>query len=138
MTESPASQPGSQRYGTKMPLTEEERMNIPRPPRPAPERRRRGGLGVAISVVIVAVVILVALWYVFLRPGTGNSPEGAFRGLVDAINRADAEDAVGHTTLHFASGSDFQSEVASLEDKWVEDGQMQITIKSIVVLYYDD
>lgn len=90
-----------------------------------------------IVLLVAALVVVAALWYVYLRPSQNNGPEGTVRDMIDAMNRKDATDYVGQTTIMLGNPTLIETEISDYEQMWTEDSYPQLKIISLEVTYGD-
>lgn len=130
----PAQQVG---VGRKVPLTESESTELEKSLRTRIEKKRSGKKVAAIIIAIV-VVIAVFLAYNYLLTPRGNSPEEAFTAWTEAMSDEDARAALDTTVLKFADETTQTDEVWNMEAAFNQFGDLEITVHSTVVAYYED
>ena len=127
------------RYGRKLDLSEEERISLaPQTQYRYPERKSRRGLLVAVIVVVLAVTLGYAAYVYLMGSNETSTPEDTFRRMIQAVNEQDWRTAIDFSVDKFASDDVKNTEVATLEQVWAENGNATMTIQSINVIYYDE
>jgi len=127
------------RYGRKLDLSEEERISLaPQTQYRYPERKSRRGLLVAVIVVVLAVTLGYVAYVYLMGSNETSTPEDTFRRMIQAVNEQDWRTAIDFSVDKFASDDVKNTEVATLEQVWAENGNATMTIQSINVIYYDE
>ena len=127
------------RYGRKLDLSEEERISLaPQTQYRYPERKSRRGLLVAVIVVVLAVTLGYVAYVYLMGSNEASTPEDTFRRMIQAVNEQDWRTAIDFSVDKFASDDVKNTEVATLEQVWAENGNATMTIQSINVIYYDE
>jgi hypothetical protein len=73
-----------------------------------------------------------------MSPKEASTPEDTFRRMIQAINEQDWRTAIDFSVDKFASDDVKNTEIATIEQVWAENGNATMTIQSINIIYYDD